>query len=121
LKQADRAVDEGLIEEDENENEEGDLEEPTSAYTTLLQTLQATSGSFSRAIAQRVHDFVFCDILLGGERSKERVAAARRMRKQAVILKGHQTLTQWQLLKKVKRMMKMSEVKRMLKPWNLRR
>ncbi|CAK9199357.1 unnamed protein product [Sphagnum troendelagicum] len=40
-------------EEDENENEEGDLEEPTSAYTTLLQTLQATSGSFSRAIAQR--------------------------------------------------------------------
>ncbi len=53
LKQADRAVDEGLIEEDENENEEGDLEEPTSAYTTLLQTLQATSGSFSRAIAQR--------------------------------------------------------------------
>jgi hypothetical protein len=53
LKQADRAVDEGLIEEDENENEEGDLEEPTSAYTTLLQTLQATSGSFSRAISQR--------------------------------------------------------------------
>jgi hypothetical protein len=47
----------------------------------------------------RVHDFVFCDILLGGGRRKERVAAAQRMRKQAVILRGHQTLTQWQLLK----------------------
>lgn len=37
----------------EEEEEEEEYEEPTSAYTTLLQTLQATNESFAKAYAPR--------------------------------------------------------------------
>lgn len=38
------------------EEEEEEHEEPASAYTTLLQTLQATNESFAKAYAPRYLD-----------------------------------------------------------------
>lgn len=50
---------ENNVASEEEEDEDGENGEPTSAYTTLLQTLQATNESFAKAYAPRYTNFSF--------------------------------------------------------------